>query len=135
MEKIVDGYILNSGNCEILKKAIHKYLMEVLKEEEYLNSLEKCYAEAYRVKVQGVKKLTPSLVKAWLQGLPLCTEYRTWSILVMMFKWLGLSETEAEKEADELYSNESKYKTTATDMDDFYWYTMGQFICFKVKEV
>ena len=98
MEKIVDGYILNSGNREILKKAIHKYLMEVLKEEEYLNTLEKCYADAYRVKVQGVKKLTPSLVKAWLQGLPLCTEYRTWSILVMMFKWLGLSETEAKKE-------------------------------------
>ena len=83
--------ILTVKNQAILYKKLKAYLEEILKEEEYFNSFEDLYKDAYRVKVYGRNKaLTPALITEWLTGLPIGTEYMTYKICLMILEWLEL---------------------------------------------
>ena len=117
--------ILTVKNQALLYKKLKTYLEEVVEEEEYFNSFEDLYQEAYRVKCCGyIKTLTTDLITEWLQGLPVGTEYITYSICVMILEWLDLNKNYANK----LGSDYSIYLESESDLDSFYWDTLGRII-------
>lgn len=117
--------ILTEKNKNILYKKLRAYLEEILEDEEYFNSFEDLYQDAYRVKVYGhIKTLTPALITEWLTGLPIGTEYVTYRICLMILEWLGLDKNQA----DNLGEDNSIYLESQSDLDSFYWNTLGRII-------
>ena len=117
--------ILTEKNKAILYKKLKIYLEEILEKEEYFNSFEDLYKDAYRVKVYGRNKaLTPSLIAEWLMGLPVGTEYETYKICLMILEWLNIDK----KQADKLGEGSSIYLESQSDLDIFYWNTLGRII-------
>ena len=117
--------ILTKKNQSILYKKLTDYLKEVLDEEENYSTFEDLYQEAKRVKVYGnIRYLTPSLITEWLRGLPVGTVYATYDICVMILHFLGLNESYAGKLGDE----DSIYVESQTDIDRYYWTTLGKII-------
>ena len=117
--------ILTKKNQVILYKKLTDYLKEVLGGEEYYSTFEDLYQEAKRVKVYGnIRYLTPSLITEWLQGLPIGTEYVTYDICVMIMGFLNLDERYAGKLGDD----DSIYIESQTDIDSYYWETLGDII-------
>ena len=117
--------ILTKKNQVILYKKLTDYLKEVLDGEEYYSAFEDLYQEAKRVKVYGnIRHITPSLVTEWLRGLPVGTIYATYDICVMILRFLGLDESYAGKLGDE----DSIYVESQTDIDSYYWETLGDII-------
>ena len=97
------------------------YLMEVLQEEEYLNTLDKCREEARRVECYGRRILTPGLVSDWLRGLPIGCAYMTYGICVMLLKAVGFKEEDVNK-------FDTVWVESMVDIDNFYWETLGMII-------
>ena len=119
--------ILTKKNQVILYKKLTDYLKDVLKDEEYYSTFEDLYKEAESIKgyVYGnLKYLTPSLITEWLQGLPLGTEYATYNICAMIFEFLNLDANYVSKLGD----NDSIYIESQTDIDKYYWETLGDII-------
>ena len=117
--------ILTVKNQTILYKKLKAYLEEILEKEEYFNSFEYLYQDAYRVKVYGHNKtLTPSLITEWLMGLPIGIEYVTYKICLMILEWLNLDKNCADK----LGEDNSIYLESQSDLDSFYWNTLGRII-------
>ena len=117
--------ILTKKNRVILYKKLTEYLKEVLNEEENYSTFEDLYQEAKRVKSYGNKRyITPSLITQWLQGLPIGTEYVTYGICVMIMGFLDLDKSYAGKLGDE----DSVYTESQTDIDSYYWDTLGEII-------
>lgn len=117
--------ILTKKNKVIIYKKLTDYLKEVLDEEENYSTFEDLYQEAERVKVYGnIRYITPSLITEWLQGLPVGTEYATYDICVMILRFLNLDESYAGKLGDE----DSIYVESQTDIDSYYWTTLGDII-------
>ena len=117
--------ILTVKNQSILYKKLKAYLEEILEKEEYFNSFEDLYQDAYRVKVYRHNKiLTPSLITEWLMGLPIGTEYVTYKICLMILAWLNLDKNYADK----LGEDSSIYLESQSDLDSFYWNTLGRII-------
>ena len=117
--------ILTKKNKAILYKKLTEYLKEVLDGEENYSTFEDLYQEAKRVKVYGnIRYLTPSLITEWLQGLPISTAYTTYDICVMIMDFLDLDKSYAEKLGDE----DSIYVESQTDIDSYYWTTLGEII-------
>ena len=117
--------ILTKKNQVILYKKLTDYLKEVLDEEENYSTFEDLYQEAKRVKACGnIRYITPSLITAWLQGLPVGTVYATYDICVMILHFLDLDESYAGKLGDE----DSIYVESQTDIDSYYWDTLGEII-------
>ena len=117
--------ILTKKNQVILYKKLTDYLKEVLDGEENYSAFEDLYREAKRVKSYGnIRYLTPSLITEWLKGLPVGTEYVTYDICVMILGFLGLDKSYAEKLGDE----DSIYVESQTDIDSYYWDTLGEII-------
>ena len=117
--------ILTKKNQSILYKKLTDYLKEVLDGEENYSTFEDLYQEAKRVKVYGnIRYLTPSLITEWLRGLPVGTVYATYDICVMILHFLGLNESYAGKLGDE----DSIYVESQTDIDRYYWTTLGKII-------
>ena len=117
--------ILTKKNHGILYKKLTEYLKEVLDEEENYSAFEDLYQEAKRVKSYGNKRyITPSLITEWLRGLPISTEYVTYDICVMIMGFLDLDESYAGKLGDE----DSIYIESQTDIDSYYWDTLGEII-------
>jgi hypothetical protein len=117
--------ILTKKNKAILYKKLTDYLKEVLDEEENYSTFEDLYQEAERVKSYGNKRyITPSLITEWLRGLPVSTEYVTYDICVMILHFLNLDESYAGKLGDD----DSIYVESQTDIDDYYWETLGNII-------
>lgn len=117
--------ILTVKNQSILYKKLKAYLEEILEKEEYFNSFEDLYQDAYRVKVYGRNKtLTPALITEWLAGLPIGTEYVTYRICLMILEWLNLDKNYADK----LGEDSSIYLESQSDLDSFYWNTLGRII-------
>ena len=112
-------------NKNILYKKLKAYLEEILEDEEYFNSFEDLYQDAYRVKVYGRNKaLTPSLITEWLMDLPIGTEYMTYRICLMILEWLNIDKNYADK----LGEGSSIYLESQSDLDSFYWNTLGRII-------
>ena len=117
--------ILTKKNRVILYKKLTEYLKEVLDEEENYSTFEDLYQEAKRVKSYGNKRyITPPLITQWLQGLPIGTEYVTYGICVMIMGFLDLDESYAGKLGDD----DSIYIESQTDIDNYYWTTLGEII-------
>ena len=119
--------ILTKKNKAIMYKKLTDYLKDVLKDEEYYSTFEDLYKEAESIKgyeYGNFKHLTPSLITEWLQGLPLATEYRTYNVCVMILKFLNLDISCAEKLGDA----DSIYMESQTDIDKYYWETLGDII-------
>ena len=115
---------------ELNKRKIHgflrSYLLEVFSGEEYITDFKKAYKEAERVEVYGERKhLTPSLVKDWLQGLPLGVSYMTHNIVCML-----LGAVTGSKD----YSKINEFITNASEIDSFYWEEMGRIIYYEGME-
>ena len=114
--------ILTKKNKAILYKKLTDYLREVLDEEESYSTFEDLYQEAKRVEVYGnIRYLTPSLIAEWLKGLPISTEYATYDICLMIMDFLDLDKSYAAKLGDE----DSIYVESQTDIDSYYWETLG----------
>ena len=117
--------ILTKKNKVILYKKLTDYLKEVLSEEENYSTFEDLYQEAKRVKSYGNKRyITPSLITQWLQGLPISTEYVTYGICVMIMGFLNMDKSYAGKLGDV----DSVYVESQTDIDNYYWETLGDII-------
>ena len=117
--------ILTVKNQAVLYKKLKAYLEEILEKEEYFNSFEDLYQDAYRVKVYGHNKtLTPSLITEWLMSLPIGTEYVTYKICLMILEWLNIDKNYADK----LGKDSSIYLESQSDLDSFYWNTLGSII-------
>ena len=117
--------ILTKKNKVILYKKLTDYLKEVLDEEENYSTFEDLYREAERVKVFGnIKYLTPALITEWLTGLPIGTAYITYDICIMILGFLNLDKNYAEKLGDD----GSIYVESQTDIDSYYWETLGDII-------
>ena len=117
--------ILTKKNQVILYKKLTEYLKEVLDKEENYSTFEDLYQEAKRVRSYGNKRyLIPSQIPVWLRGLPIGTEYVTYDICVMILRFLGLDESYAGKLGDE----DSIYIESQTDIDSYYWATLGDII-------
>ena len=117
--------ILTNKNKGILYKKLTDYLKEVLDEEEYYSTFEDLYQEAKRVKSYGnIRYITPSLITEWLRGLPVSKEYVTYDICIMILRFLDLDESYVGKLGDE----DSVYVESQTDVDSYYWKTLGDII-------
>ena len=117
--------ILTKKNQVILNKKLTDYLKEVLDGEENYSTFEDLYQEAKRVKVySNIRYLTPSLITEWLQGLPVGTVYATYDICVMVMGFLNLDKSYVGKLGDE----DSIYIESQTDIDSYYWETLGNII-------
>ena len=117
--------ILTEKNKFILYKKLTDYLKEVLDEEEDYSTFEDLYQEAKRVKSYGnIRYITPSLITEWLQGLPVGTVYATYDICIMILRFLNLDESYVGKLGDE----DSIYAESQTDIDSYYWETLGNII-------
>lgn len=117
--------ILTKKNRFILYKKLTDYLKEVLNGEENYSTFEDLYQEAERVKSYGnIRYITPSLITEWLRGLPVSTEYVTYDICVMILRFLNLDESYVGKLGDE----DSVYVESQTDIDSYYWETLGDII-------
>ena len=117
--------ILTEKNKFILYKKLTDYLKEVLDEEEDYSTFEDLYQEAKRVKSYGnIRYITPSLITEWLQGLPVGTVYATYDICIMILRFLNLDESYVGKLGDD----DSIYIESQTDIDDYYWETLGDII-------
>ena len=117
--------ILTDKNKAILYKKLTDYLKEVLDGEENYSSFEDLYQEAKRVKACGnIRYLTPSLITAWLQGLPIGTEFVTYNICSMILGFLNLDKSYAGKLGDD----DSIYVESQTDIDSYYWTVLGDII-------
>ena len=117
--------ILTKKNQYILYKKLTDYLKEVLGGEENYSTFEDLYQEAKRVKSYGnIRYLTPSLITEWLRGLPISTEYVTYDICVMIMGFLNLDKSYAAKLGDD----DSIYVESQTDIDSYYWETLGNII-------
>ena len=117
--------ILTRKNQFILYTKLTDYLKEILDEEENYSTFEDLYKEAERVKVFGnIKYLTPALITEWLTGLPIGTAYITYDICIMILGFLNLDKNYAEKLGDD----GSIYVESQTDMDSYYWETLGDII-------
>lgn len=117
--------ILTKKNRFILYKKLTGYLKEVLDGEENYSTFEDLYQEAERVKACGnIRYITPLLITEWLRGLPVSTEYVTYDICVMILRFLNLDESYARKLGDE----DSVYIESQTDIDSYYWETLGDII-------
>ena len=117
--------ILTKKNKAILYKKLTEYLKEVLDGEENYSTFEYLYQEAKRVKLYGnIRYLTPSLITQWLQGLPVGTAYTTYDICIMIMGFLNLDKSYAGKLGDD----DSIYIESQTDIDSYYWTTLGDII-------
>lgn len=117
--------ILTKKNQVILYRKLTDYLKEVLDGEENYSTFEDLYRGAKRVKLYGnVRYLTPSLITEWLRGLPVGTAYITYDICVMILDFLNLDKSCAEKLGDAA----SIYIESQTDIDSYYWETLGDII-------
>lgn len=70
---------LTKTNRRKIHNFLKSYLQEVFSEEECVKNFKEAYNEAERVEVYGGRHLTPSLVKDWLQGMPLNVKYMTYN--------------------------------------------------------
>ena len=117
--------ILTKKNQVILYKKLTDYLKEVLDGEENYSTFEDLYQEAKRVKSYGnIRYITPSLITEWLRGLPVSTEYVTYDICVMIMGFLNMDKNYVGKLGDD----DSVYVESQTDIDSYYWETLGNII-------
>lgn len=123
--------MLTMHEKEILKTKLREYLLSVLEEEEYYNTLEKCREEVRRTQgyLRAEGRTKAFCCSEWLRGLPIGVEFMSWNICVKIFNILGWK-------YDPLFSlggitveaNGKRKKFDTYDLDCLYWNTLGEII-------
>ena len=113
--------LLNQKNRLKLYGFLKDYLLEVLEEEEGINTFKKAFEEAKRVQLYGNRKfMTAFYVSEWLRGLPIGITYCTYNIVCLILNGItGSPDYEQKKEFIPI----DDYA-----IDDFYWETLGRII-------
>lgn len=110
---------LTVKNKAKLYKVLKTYLVEVIQEEGYLDSMDKVVADVVRVKCYKASPLlTLDKVEDYLRGLSLSIMYDSYTICKFLFASLNL---EYEKEND-------KYIEESCDIDSWYWHCLAMCI-------
>lgn len=119
--------MLTMHEKEILKKNLRQYLLSVLAEEEYYNTLEKCREEVRRTQdyLLARGRQLAFCSSEWLRGLPIGVEFMTWNICKMFFDWLGWS-YDPDFSLGEVVADGRKFDTY--DLDCLYWQLLGEII-------
>jgi hypothetical protein len=110
--------LLTPTRKNTMRKNLRQYLVEVLKEEEYINTFLKAFDESKVVLYQG-QQITPKTIEKWLRGLPIGVEYYTFAIKERLLGFLCLPENQDTIESD--YT-----------IDCYYWKTLGEIIFWEV---
>lgn len=111
---------LTVENKRKITKKLEEYILEVLQDEEYLNTFEKCREDAKRVECFRGENLTVEHIEDWLRGLPLGVCYMTYNICIMLCSFVNVSE-------DDFYK-EHLYKENPVDLDNYYWKQLAKII-------
>lgn len=117
--------ILTRSNEVILYDRLKEYLLWVLADEEYFNTLHDLYIGAEQAKGNN-DVMSPHIISSWLRGLPIGIEYVTYNICCKFFQWLNLPE----EDVGALGEDGSKYEESQTDLDNFYYKTLGKIVYF-----
>lgn len=119
--------MLETGEKEMLKAKLREYLLSVLAEEEYYNTLDKCREEVRRTQgyLLARGRQLPFCCSEWLRGLPIGVEFMTWNICKLIFDLLGWSYDE-NFSLGVLYVGGRKFDTL--DLDNLYWKLLGEII-------
>ena len=114
---------LTEANKRKIHDFLKSYLLEVFSDEECITDFRKAYEEAERVEVYSARRrLTPSLVKDWLLGLPLGVSYMTYDIVCMLLEVVTGSKD---------YNKINEFITNDSEIDSFYWEEMGRIIYYE----
>lgn len=119
--------MLETGEKEILKAKLREYLLSVLAEEEFYNTIEKCREEVRRTQgyLLARGRQLPFCCSEWLRGLSIGVEYMTWNICKMFFDWLGFK-YDPDFSLGEVVASGRKFDTL--DLDNLYWKLLGEII-------
>lgn len=109
---------LTVRNMKKLYTFLKRYIKDVLKDEEVINTFAEAYKEASRV-YSCYSYITPSIIAEWLRGLPINLEYSTYNIVCMMLECITGSSD---------YNGLENYVEDPVDLDNFYWNTLGRII-------
>ena len=110
--------VLTVKNTRKLYTFLKSYIKDVLKDEETINTFQKAYQEVERV-YSYERYITPSIISEWLRGLPISTEYSTYTICCMMLECVTGSSD---------YNQLDNYIEDPVELDSFYWNTLGKII-------
>ena len=110
-------HVLTKKNRRKLYTELKKYLNEVLRDEEYTDTMEKLKADAIRVECYPASPfLSVRKCSKYLRGLPVSIEYLTYNIVNMLLSMVNISRVDF----DNGLSVEYDY-----DLDNFYWDCLG----------
>ena len=110
-------HVLTEKNRRKLYAGLKKYLLEVLQDEEYIDTMEKLKADVIRVECYPASpNLTSKKCSEYLRGLPISTEYITYNIVNMLLSMVNISRVEFDN---------GLYVEDIYDLDDFYWNCLG----------
>lgn len=106
--------ILTGRNQQLLESYLTYYLAKVLAEEDNLNTFDKLYKDAYRVKVYGNRTfLSLGLIEDYLRGLSIHIAYENYEIVDMLLKVIPGS---------------NNYTYDEGELVDWYWETLARII-------
>lgn len=119
--------MMTEKEIELLRSRLREYLLSVLKEEEYYNTLEKCREEVRRTQgyLLARGRHLSSCCSEWLRGLPIGVEFMTYNICVMMFGWLGFV-YDGNFSLGTVEAGGRRFDTY--DLDSLYWRLLGEII-------
>lgn len=110
---------LTVRNKAKLYRVLKGYLLEVIQDEEYLDSMDKVVADVVRVKCYKTSpRFTVHKVEEYLRGLSLHVMYSTYDICKFLFSILNL----------DYDRDNNKFIEEAWDIDAFYWECLAQVI-------
>lgn len=110
-------HVLTQKNRRKLYTDLKKYLNEVLRDEEYTDTMEKLKADAIRVECYPASPyLTAKKCSEYLRGLPINTEYLTHKIVNLLLAMVNISREDFDN---------GLYIEDIYDLDDFYWNCLG----------
>ena len=113
-------HVLTQKNRRKLYAGLKKYLLEVLQDEEYIDTMEKLKADVIRVECYPASpSLTSRKCSEYLRGLLISTEYFTDNIVNMLLSMVNISRVEFDS---------GLYVEDIYDLDDFYWNCLGSII-------
>lgn len=110
--------LLTPTRKNTMRKNLRQYLVEVLQEEEYINTFLKAF-ESSKVVLYPSQRISPKTITNWLRGLPIGVEYITYEIKKMLLDFLDFPENQETVEDD--YT-----------IDCYYWQTLGEIIYWEV---
>lgn len=113
-------HVLTKKNRRKLYTELKKYLNEVLRDEEYTNTMEKLKLDAIRVECyQASPFLSVRKCSKYLRGLPINTEYLTHKIVNLLLSMVNISRVDFDN---------GFYIENIYDLDEFYWDCLGYIV-------